>query len=80
MGISCKIYDIRRRYGGITEPGARSALLSHAHKCNTSLETMLVSGEVYLVCVLHFFTSSLFTMRGFCADYRQRITTAVRLS
>jgi hypothetical protein len=43
MGISCKIYDIRRRYGGITEPGARSALLSHAHKCNTSLETMLAA-------------------------------------
>jgi hypothetical protein len=42
MNITCKIYDIRRRYGGITEPGARSALLSHAHRCNTSLDTMLV--------------------------------------
>jgi hypothetical protein len=27
----------------ITEPGARSALLSHAHRCNTSLETMLTA-------------------------------------
>jgi hypothetical protein len=43
MGITCKIYDVRRQYGGITEPGARSALLCHAHRCNTSLETMLVS-------------------------------------
>ena len=43
MGITCKIYDVRRQYGGITEPGARSALLSHAHRCNTSLNTMLVS-------------------------------------
>jgi hypothetical protein len=42
MGITCKIYDVRHQFGGITEPGARSALLSHAHRCNTSLETMLV--------------------------------------
>jgi hypothetical protein len=42
MGITVKIYDIRRLYGGITDPRARSALLSHAHRCNTSLDTMLV--------------------------------------
>jgi hypothetical protein len=43
MCITTKIYDIRRQYGGITEPRARSALLSHAHRCNTSLDTMLAS-------------------------------------
>jgi hypothetical protein len=42
MCITTKIYDIRRLYGGITEARARSALLSHAHRCNTSLDTMLV--------------------------------------
>jgi hypothetical protein len=42
MCITTKIYDLRRQYGGITEPRARSALLSHAHRCNTSLDTMLV--------------------------------------
>jgi hypothetical protein len=45
MCITTKIYDIRRQYGGITEPRARSALLSHAHRCNTSLDTMLVSAH-----------------------------------
>jgi hypothetical protein len=43
MNITVKIYDVRRQFGGITEPGAKSMLLSHAHKCNTSLDTMLVS-------------------------------------
>eukprot|EP00953_Heterococcus_sp_UTEX-ZZ885_P008218 4934-Heterococcus_DN1.PRE.1 len=43
MCITTKIYDIRRQYGGITEPRARSALLSHAHRCNTSLDTMLAA-------------------------------------
>ena len=51
MGITCKIYDVRRQYGGITEPRARSALLSHAHRCNTSLETMLV--RIHTICNLH---------------------------
>eukprot|EP00953_Heterococcus_sp_UTEX-ZZ885_P002877 2080-Heterococcus_DN1.PRE.1 len=41
MCITTKIYDIRRQYGGITEPRARSALLSHAPRCSTSLDTML---------------------------------------
>jgi hypothetical protein len=45
MCITTKIYDIRRQYGGITEPRARSALTSHAHRCNTSLDTMLVSAH-----------------------------------
>jgi hypothetical protein len=40
--VYTQIYDIRRQYGSITEPRARSALLSHAHRCNTSLDTMLV--------------------------------------
>jgi hypothetical protein len=42
MCIATQIYDIRRPYGGTTEPRARSALLSHAHRCNTSLDTILV--------------------------------------
>jgi hypothetical protein len=50
MGITCKIYDIRRRYGGITQAGARSALLSHAHRCNTSLDTMLVRTVHFTLC------------------------------
>jgi hypothetical protein len=45
MCITTKIYDIRRQHGGITEPRARSALISHAHRCNTSLDTMLVSAH-----------------------------------
>jgi hypothetical protein len=45
MNITVKIHDVRRKYGGITEPGARSALLTHAHRCNTSLDTMLVSAH-----------------------------------
>jgi hypothetical protein len=45
MCITTKIYDIRRQYDGITEPRARSALLSHAHRCDTSLDTMLVSAR-----------------------------------
>eukprot|EP00953_Heterococcus_sp_UTEX-ZZ885_P006299 3854-Heterococcus_DN1.PRE.1 len=43
MNITVKIYHVRRKYGGITEPGARSALLTHAHRCNTSLDTMLAA-------------------------------------
>ena len=61
MAITCKIYDIRRRYGGITEPGARSALLSHAHKCNTSLDTMLVSAESCSLCIASVHQSCFFT-------------------
>jgi hypothetical protein len=51
MGITVKIYDIRRQFGGITEPRARSALLSHAHRCNTSLDTMLVSVYSLLIAL-----------------------------
>jgi hypothetical protein len=52
MCITTKIYDVRRKFGGITEPGARSALLSHAHRCNTSLDTMLVCmfSVIWIVC------------------------------
>jgi hypothetical protein len=50
MCITTKIYDIRRLYGGITEPRARSALLSHAHRCNASLDTMLVSAFGSFTC------------------------------
>jgi hypothetical protein len=50
MCITTKIYDIRRQYGGITELRARSALISHAHRCNTSLDTMLVSACGSFTC------------------------------
>jgi hypothetical protein len=50
MCITTKIYDIRRLYGGITEPRARTALLRHAHRCNTSLDTTLVSARGSSAC------------------------------
>jgi hypothetical protein len=53
MCITTKIYDVRKKYGGITEPRARSTLLSHAHRCNTSLETMLVRANAYHQCSLN---------------------------
>eukprot|EP00953_Heterococcus_sp_UTEX-ZZ885_P016534 9297-Heterococcus_DN1.PRE.1 len=43
MNFTVEIYDVRRQFGGITEPGAKSVLPSHAHKCNTSLDTMLAN-------------------------------------
>jgi hypothetical protein len=57
MNITVKIYDVRRQFGGITEPGAKSVLLSHAHKCNTSLDTMLVSAVTCVSCFNHVYAS-----------------------
>lgn len=44
MGITLKIHTVRRKNGSITVAPARAEqILSHAHRSNTSLSTMLSS-------------------------------------
>jgi hypothetical protein len=77
MCITTKIYDIRRQYGGITEPRARSALLSHAHRCNTSLDTMLVSAFGSFTCTT--LTQQCHTQHGLLTSQVISLTHSIAL-